>query len=190
MKKLLIVVLVLSVAILSIELISILPGNETEDNEETAAGMLIKSLMISGIHNSEIKLRDTYINPGRSDVPRRLLSLVEGKCLVYRFSGAECNLCIDHVIASLREVFHDYESNDRIMLVGSNLNRRVLQGYYGKDVLYLKGDRLGLPAEEYNMPCLFILDEKGKSELAFIPEKSFPEMTLAYLKDIRNRYFE
>lgn len=190
MKRILFVLLLLSLAILAIEVRSIIFGSQTNNDDNTAGELLISNLVISGINNSEITVRDSYVKIGRSEVPQRLFNLIQGKCLIYRFSGAECNVCIEHVIASLRNTFPDYESNDRILLIGSNLNRRVLKGYYGRNILYLQGERLGLPAEEYNMPCLFILDERGISKLAFIPEKSYPGMTLAYLADIRSRYFK
>lgn len=110
--------------------------------------------------------------------------------MVYRFSGEACDVCIDFVLAMLQQTFPDFKENRRVILIGSNLNKRVLENYYPKEVLYLKGELLGLPSEEYYTPLLFVINGSGITRMTFTPEKSMPDLTRAYLEKVKSTYFD
>ena len=144
----------------------------------------------SSITNESVDLINPVIYIGNDTANKmNLFDLVRGKCLVFRFSGEACNLCIDFVINKLKSTFSDFAENDRILLIGSNINERVKEKYYGKQIISFVSQNLGLPFEEYNTPFLFIIDRDRITKMFFIPEKSLPELTDIYLKNISERFF-
>lgn len=188
MKPILIIILFLVLIILGVEVFTELKP-QTDTIDQTEESILLRDIIVHSLNNNELKVNDIYIIEEKDTPPIRLLDLVEGNALVFRFSGESCNVCIEFVINSLKESFPDYTTNSAIILLGSNINRRVLKGYYGKNVFPISGEELGLPAEEYNLPCLFILDKSGTTHMSFIPDKAFPELTQIYLKTIIDRFF-
>lgn len=112
----------------------------------------------------------------------------EDTCLVFRFSGQMCDECINFVIKNLKEVFHDYTS-PKIILLGTEINSRIKEEFYGKQVVSISKADLGIPIEEYQVPYLFIADREMKAKFVFIPDRSYPEFTDDYLHVIRTRFF-
>jgi hypothetical protein len=160
-------------------------GNTNTVNE----GLIIKDLFLQSMKNCEVELNDVFIDSDKSGTPIRLSDRFGDGCLVFRFFGETCNVCIEDVITKMRHTFPDYPDNDKIILLGSNINSRLTDGYYGKNVLSIGYESLGLPAEEYSIPCLFYVDQFGISRSALIPDKAFPELTLAYLDNIKEKFF-
>ena len=190
MKKILYVVLFMSIITIILLGYSIFQsGNESNKSDTFNEGDIIKDLFLQSILNCEVELNDIYINDNESGTLIRLFDKFEDGCLVFRFYGETCSICIDDVIANLRITFPDYTENGRILLVGSNINSRLLDGYYGKRVLSVGYESLGLPSEEYSFPSLFYVDQSGISKFAFIPDKAFPELTQGYLNHIKTKYF-
>jgi hypothetical protein len=144
----------------------------------------------STIINESLELNNPLIYYGNDTTNKMsLFDRVNGKCLVFRFSGEACNVCIDFVINKLKTTFSDFANNSRILLIGSNINDRVKEKYYGKQIISFCSEGLGLPFEEYNTPFLFIIDRDRITKMFFIPEKSLPELTDVYLKNIKERFF-
>jgi hypothetical protein len=142
------------------------------------------------ITNESLELNNPLIYIGNDTTKKMsLFDIVSGKCLVFRFSGEACNVCIDFVINKLKNKFSDFAENDRILLIGSNINNRVKEKYYGKRIITFCSENLNLPFEEYNTPFLFIIDRDRICKMMFVPEKGLPEFTDMYLINIKDRYF-
>jgi len=143
------------------------------------------------IQNELADLRDPSVYIGKDSQKSISLSeIVEKPTLVFRFSGEECNVCIEFVVKELKRTFPDFAKNDRIILLGSGVNARLKENYYGKPVTNLSFDDLGLPFEQYRTPFLFIIDNDKKCKMMFVPDKSFPNVTRFYLETVKERYFE
>jgi hypothetical protein len=142
------------------------------------------------VENEVLELNNPVVYKGNNTADKfDFFDIVQDKCLVFRFSGEACNICIDFVINRLKLSFKDFYNNDRIILVGSNINDRVKESYYGKQIISFCSEDLGLPYEKYNTPFLFIVDRDRICKMIFIPEKSLPELTDLYLNTIIGRYF-
>lgn len=105
--------------------------------------------------------------------------------LVFRFSGNYCNGCNKFVIKKLQEHFDNFYKNDKIILLGNNVNPRLKENYYGKKILSYKKNNLGLPFEEFDSPIMFVLDKNRLVKMIFIPDKTFPRYFDNYLRYIK-----
>ena len=191
MKPLLIVIAALScIGAVSSTLLLVKNGTGQENSEQSIENFYMNELIKASIENECIELGNPIVYPGKrieEQVP--LFDIVEQECLVFRFSGAACDVCVDFVLEKIKNRFSDFSSNPRILLIGSNLNPRVKEDYYGKSVLSYASDDLGIPFEEYQIPFLFILDRDRTCKMIFIPEKALPELTDLYLDTVLKRYF-
>jgi len=143
------------------------------------------------IENEMSDLRDPYVYSGKDSQKKMELSCkIKKPALVFRFSGEECNNCIEFVIKELKRTFPDFAGNDRVILLVSGINERQKEDYYGKPVTNLYLDDLGLQFEKFSTPFLFILDNDKKCKMMFVPDKSFPELTKFYLETIKARFFD
>lgn len=166
--------------------------NKKNINEEPPLELnYFSELFKSSIIDESVDINNPLIYIGNDTAnTMNLFDLVHGKCLVFRFSGEACNVCIDFAINKLKSTFSDFAENDKILLVGSNLNNRVKENYYGKKVISFCSEELGLQFEEYNTPFFFIIDGDRITKMFFIPEKSMPELTDFYLRKILDRFFK
>jgi hypothetical protein len=191
MKPLLIVIAALScIGAVSSTLLLVKNGTGQENSEQSIENFYMNELIKASIENECIELGNPIVYPGKrieEQVP--LFDIVDQECLVFRFSGAACDVCVDFVLEKIKNRFSDFSSNPRILLIGSNLNPRVKEDYYGKSVLSYASDDLGIPFEEYQIPFLFILDRDRTCKMIFIPEKALPELTDLYLDTVLKRYF-
>jgi len=192
MKPLLIVITILSCIGAVSGSILLLKNNNNgqEDSEQSIENFYMNELIKASIENECIEVSNPLVYPGtRVEEQVPLFDLVDQECLVFRFSGAACNVCVDFVLDKIKNKFSDFSTNPRILLIGSNLNSRVKEDYYGKSVLSYASDDLGIPFEEYQIPFLFILDRDRTCKMIFIPEKALPELTDLYLDTVLKRYF-
>ena len=191
MKPLLIVIAALScIGAVSSTLLLVKNGTGQENSEQSIENFYMNELIKASIENECIELGNPIVYPGKrieEQVP--LFVIVDQECLVFWFSGAACEVCVDFVLEKIKNRFSDFSSNPRILLIGSNLNPRVKEDYYGKSVLSYASDDLGIPFEEYQIPFLFILDRDRTCKMIFIPEKALPELTDLYLDTVLKRYF-
>jgi len=192
MKPLLIVITILSsiAAVSGSILLLNNTNNRQEDSGQSIESFYINELVKASIENECIEVGNPLVYPGtRTEEQVPLFDLVEQECLVFRFSGAACDVCVDFVLDKIKNKFSDFRSNPRVLLIGSQLNPRVKETYYGKSVLSYASDDLGIPFEEYQIPFLFILDRERTCKMIFIPEKALPELTDFYLDTVLKRYF-
>ena len=191
MKPLLIVIAALScIGAVSSTLLLVKNGTGQENSEQSIENFYMNELIKASIENECIELGNPIVYPGKrieEQVP--LFDIVDQECLVFRFSGAACNVCVDFVLDKIKNKFSDFSTNPRILLIGSNLNSRVKETSYGKSVLSYASDNMGIPFEEYQIPFLFILDRDRTCKMIFIPEKALPELTDLYLDTVLKRYF-
>ncbi len=111
--------------------------------------------------------------------------LLTDNILFFRFSGNFCDGCNEFVIRKLQEHFDNFSHNDKIVLLGKNINPRLKENYNGKKVLSYKNDYLGLPFEELDFPFMFVIDENRLVKMIFLPDKTFPGYFDSYLKFIK-----
>lgn len=147
------------------------------------------SLSMSFVNN-EIILPDqmVYYVEHNSNLFFNIYDSIYNPTLILYFSGTSCNLCVASAIEQIRLIFPQYESNSKIIFLGSNINPRKKKNFKNKKILSNDNNSLGLPFEEYDEPFFFILDEDRKVKMFYVPAKFDHKMTSFYLKTIKDRY--
>ncbi|HPF03139.1 MAG TPA: hypothetical protein PLV06_04405 [Bacteroidales bacterium] len=133
------------IAIIILSFISSLLGGITYFNiidshkkeaEEPFESFYMNELIKASIENECVGLNNSLVYSGNdSENSFPLFDVVNEECIVFRFSGEACNVCVDFVMEKLKSRFEDFEENKRILLIGSNINSRVKEKYYGRPVL-------------------------------------------------------
>lgn len=163
---------------------------ETEPADPQSEIMYFTALFESSLSNENLEVNNPLVYKGTDTADKAYFyDIIRDKCLVFRFSGESCNACIDFAISKIKSVFKDFASNDRILFIGSNINERLKDKYYGKPVISFDSEDLGLPFEEYNTPFIFIIDRERITKMLFVPDKTIPDLTDFYLNMIKERYF-
>jgi len=119
----------------------------------------------------------------------RLKQIAGDGILILRFSDDACNICINFALSMVKKVFPDYQQNERIVFLVSQVPERLKDSYYGKPVYSFTEEELNLPFEKYHIPYFMVLDQSMECKLFFIPEMSHPMLTEFYLSTVKNRYF-
>jgi len=108
--------------------------------------------------------------------------------LVFRFSFADCDLCIRSCINSIKEFVNDSLVNNILIITDSFTERdfklKMAAENYGLKVYTLSDELLGLFLEGKNLPFLFYLDEDLITHKVFLPFKEYPENTREYIQYI------
>ncbi len=118
-----------------------------------------------------------------------LNELIYDNTLVFRFSGYSCDACINFIVDKLKYHFTDFSSNNRIILMSSELNPKFKQNFYGKSTINFLDNNLGMPIEQKKVPYLFVVNKNKEANMVFIPDTMFPELVDLYLENVKKRFF-
>ncbi len=192
MKKYLVSILVISVlTFVLVSIFSLQQFNQRRMLKKTPVETFyFNDLLQSSISNECVEIINPLVYKGNDTVNKNyFFDLIRDKTLVFRFSGEACNTCIEFALEGLKKKFVDFATNDRILLIGSSINERIKEHYYGKPVISFYSSNLGIPIEEYNIPFMFIADKDRIVKMIFVPEKTMPELYELYLNTVYERYF-
>jgi hypothetical protein len=182
--------LVVIIGVLSTLILMRIRPVEKEPSDPQTDMIYFTALFESSISNENLEVNNPLVYKGNDTADKTYLyDLVRDKCLVFRFSGESCSACIDFAMGKIKSVFKDFATNDRILFIGSNINERMKDRYYGKPVISFDSEDLGLPFEEYTTPFIFIMDRERITKMLFVPDKTMPGLTDFYLNLIKERYF-
>jgi len=143
------------------------------------------------VSNDGFKLNNpkVYLGNDTSHAFNLFNSSRKGPYLIFRFSGLFCDKCIDELIKKLKKAFPDFKTNNRVVLLCSDVSPRIKEDYYGKQTLSYMSSNIGLPFEQQSTPFFFVVDDDKLSKAFFIPDNSQPETTDQYLRLVKHRYF-
>jgi len=111
--------------------------------------------------------------------------------LVFRFTGSQCQTCINTEIERMTEFLRDL-SPEKVVILVSDKNLQDLS-YLKKvkkinfEIYLVKKEEIIIPLEQYNIPYSFILTPDGFINSVFIPElneKKFSEQYYTLIKSI------
>lgn len=108
------------------------------------------------------------------------------KHLILRYPKLACNTCMDSLLVNLSKMYTAQELFNIILLVdGSNdqyLNEvKRLYKFIIPNIVETDTHNQVLPLDELNVPYFFILDDKNKCHMIFIPEKDKVEDIRRYI---------
>jgi|AGTN01.2.fsa_nt_gi hypothetical protein len=102
--------------------------------------------------------------------------------LFFYFSSNTCTPCIEQSVEIIKEIFKDYENNEKIIFISPDYPSRYSNNCYGKKLLKLKNGSLGLPIEDGSQPPFFIIiNQDMKVESIHVVNKMDFEKTREYL---------
>ncbi|MDR1114862.1 MAG: hypothetical protein LBL33_01670 [Tannerella sp.] len=130
-----------------------------------------------------------------SDVSGRTSELgktIMDDVLVFYFSEAHCNLCVDAELKNLNKVT-DSIGGKHIVILLHAMNERYFRKFMVEKNLtgpvYKMRERPA-PLAGLERPCYFILEKaSGRMVSVFMPQKEDVPATESYLEQTRNKYF-
>ncbi len=185
---------VLAAFVLVVGVIGLLRHVKDANPEERVPELLrdtspLLEAMVAFFLNDGTELNDPMVYRGAGGLnPFRFSNLADEGILVFRFSGEGCGICVESVVDQIRSVFPDFENNDRIVLLGSQVVERAKIRYYGKPIISFVDQELNLPIEPLRMPYFFVVNKTMLATLFFIPDPDHPYLTNLYLKTVSDRF--
>ena len=76
-----------------------------------------------------------------------------------------------------------------IIFISNNLEFRLRESFYKKQILWNNNKKLGPIFEKSDIPTFFILDKDLQAKCVFLADKMTPEYIEDYLKIIKQRFF-
>lgn len=101
--------------------------------------------------------------------------------LFFYFSNNTCTPCIEGTISIIKKYIPNYEKNSKIIFISPYSDPQYKQNYYGKELLSLSKNKLGIPLEDENVPFFFMLDQNLKVDNLHIVNKNNFEKTNNYV---------
>ena len=164
-------------------------------NKGTQQYKTVKSTDYLTIIENEInKLRDENLNLVIDDQAvhfgsdsldtHNLKEVAANHVLFLFFSYQTCSPCIDQTVKYIKEVFPDYEKDNRIIFISPDYPARFRRNCYGKKLLTLSTGALGIPLETKNVPFIFTLTKELTIDKLHVVNKNDFVKTLEFLKEI------
>jgi hypothetical protein len=136
--------------------------------------------------NDGVILQDQKVYWGNDTVNSQMLSeYATQKILFFYFSYNTCSPCIERSVEYISEFVPDYLNNEKVIFLSPDYMPRFRENCYGKRLLGLENDKLGIQLEEEEVPFFFILSADMKINNLHIVNKNDFNKTSAYLKKIR-----
>lgn len=110
--------------------------------------------------------------------------------LVCYFSIQACTPCYQHMLEQVKHIFPDYDQREDILFLSNDLDFKLRDSYFNKQVYANINFKSELPIDTYNAPLLFLLNEDMKLDMVFVADKQTPDYTEEYLQIIKKRFFQ
>jgi len=154
---------------------------QTVSYEELAA-QKIESLREN---NEGLKISDQEIYWGNDTLNSFLLSdFARQERLYFYISYNTCSPCIQECVDILERNFPDFLDKESIVFVSPDYLPRFRDNCYGKRLLGLKNESLGIPLEEESVPFFFVLDGELKIKDLHVVNKNDFKKTQDYIKKV------
>lgn len=109
--------------------------------------------------------------------------------LLFRFSGSNCQTCIDKEIKRIVQYLNDVNPVKVVILVSDKDINEL--NYFKKvngikfEIFLVEKEEINIPMEQYNIPYLFILSPEGFTNSVFIPERNENKFSEQYYNIIK-----
>jgi uncharacterized HAD superfamily protein len=142
------------------------------------SGAILNNVMIEDFNNKTYQLKELIKDRSK---------------LIFMFSELNCQTCIDMQLPNIEQLSKDIGA-ENIILLASYSNKRDLVQFARINNIKLEiynfdKSEIEIPLIDTNVPFFFILNPNLTSTCFFIPEKSMPKHTIAYLNIVKHRFF-
>jgi hypothetical protein len=115
----------------------------------------------------------------------KLRQLVVRPKLMFYFSSNTCSPCIEETLEIMKRVLFNYEKRDNVIFVSPDYPARYRNNCYGKKLLILDKNKLGLPIEdELHPPFFLVINNNMQVQSIHVVNKMDFSRTEEYLKSI------
>lgn len=118
-----------------------------------------------------------------------LANKIKKSTLICYFPMSSCPPCINLLLEKIKNAFPDYAQRDDIIFFSNDVEYKLRNNFYGKQIFQYADKKQVLPAEKYSTPYLFILDKEMKTKLFFFMDKQTPDYTDDYLNIVKQKIF-
>lgn len=174
--------------------VDLLKNSSSRHIKDSIQNQFLLNNVVQQLENSGIILHDVTIEDVNNKT-YKLKELIKGQSkLIFMFSGLNCQTCIDMQLPGIEQLSKDI-GEENVILLASYSNRRDLFQFARINKIKLeiynfeKSD-IQIPLIDSNVPFFFIINPNLASNCFFIPEKSSPKHTIAYLNVIKHRFFD
>jgi hypothetical protein len=122
-----------------------------------------------------------------------LKDIIHDNSIVLRYSESHCNTCINTMIENLNK-FSNYIESKNIILLSTSVSPNYISQI--RKVKNIKFSIYELPPDLENLfkdidiPYYFVIEKCSmRVNSAFVPQKEYPELIDAYLKNVIKEYF-
>ena len=115
-----------------------------------------------------------------------LSEFVKEQKMYFYFSYNTCSPCVQECVNMLERYMPDYLENENIVFLSPDYLPRFRENCYGKRLLGLRNEELGIPLEKEEVPFFFTLDKDLTIKNLHVVNKNDFKRTGAYLKKMRN----
>ena len=156
-----------------------------EDKENGYLQLVEKKINKLRDENLNLTIDDQKVHFGADSLTKFDLKEIAANHILFLFFSYEtCSPCVLQAANYIKEVFPDYEKDDRIIFISPDYPARFRRNCYGKKLLTLSNGKLGIPLEYENVPFIFTLtDELIINKLNIVNKNNFIK-TLEFLKTI------
>jgi hypothetical protein len=116
-----------------------------------------------------------------------LRDFVSTERIFFCFSINTCSPCIDQCIDVIKDVFFDYENEDRIVLVAPDYPARFRTNCYNKPLLTLQNTYFGLELEKKGLPFFLTVNPDLQIKSIHIVNKMDFGRTEKYIRKIKTQ---
>lgn len=160
------------------------------DHMESVALMyeVAKETTLTGFKYEQRRIEGSCVYIGSDDktlIPFH--SIVDRPKLVIGLNQNMCRPCVEGAFNSIQEVFPDFKTNPDIICI-ADVEQRFKDDYYGKKVVSFSQKEFYPLYEIKTKPYFFVLDKDLCVKCLFITDQVSPELTIEYLKIIKERY--
>jgi aryl carrier-like protein len=135
--------------------------------------------------NIQIKNQNVYFGLDSLKIIDLKQAVKQHKFFLY-FSSETCTPCIRQTIDLINKVFPRYKNDNKIIFISPDYPVRLKENCYGKKLLTLKDETIGIPLEQENVPFLFTLSDDLKINNLHIVNKNDFQKLFDFLKKLKN----
>jgi len=108
--------------------------------------------------------------------------------LFFYFSNNTCSPCVEQSINIISKYMPDYLTTNQVTFISPDCMPRFRENTYGKRLLVLENQKLGIQLEEENVPFFFTINEEMKINDLHIVNKVDFDKTSEYLKYLTSKF--
>ena len=177
----------LTILLLSVFLFSC---GQRGNNQQTVTAVDYNLLVAARIQelteeNNLSTLQNQKVFWGNDTVNTYMLSdFAAQQILFFYFSNNTCPPCIEQSVKTISNHIPDYTTNSKVIFISPDCMPRFRENQYGKRVLGLVNEKLGLKLEEEYVPFFFTLNKDMEINDLHVVNKNDFSRTSEYLRKL------